>query len=154
MRRGALLAAFFAGVRRRPRLRAPDAGEALDFFVDREGRRFRGEVVTAALSRLGPRGSCGHRGLDVEGDHLHQVLVAQLGQRLLGTAREHLVGQPLRLHRAEPQPLDRPLLQEPAEQLGGIADIVLTWSETTENLDSIEMGAFRVLGDTLVGGNA
>ena len=45
-------------------------------------------------------------------------------------------------------------LHEPAEQLGGIADIVLTWSETTENLDSVEMGAFRVLGDMLVGGNA
>jgi len=45
-------------------------------------------------------------------------------------------------------------LHEPAEQLDGIAEIVLTWAETTENLDSIEMGAFRVLGDTLVGGNA
>ena len=45
-------------------------------------------------------------------------------------------------------------LHEPAEALGGIADIVLTWAETTENLDSIEMGAFRVFGDTLVGGNA
>ena len=45
-------------------------------------------------------------------------------------------------------------LHEPARELGDIADIVLTWSETTENLDSIEMGAFRVLGDTLVGGNA
>lgn len=45
-------------------------------------------------------------------------------------------------------------LFEPAEELGGINDIVLTWSETTENLDSIEQGAFRVLGDTLVGGNA
>ena len=45
-------------------------------------------------------------------------------------------------------------LHEPAEQLGGISDIVLTWSETTENQDSIEMGAFRVLGDALVGGNA
>ncbi|MDH5454627.1 MAG: hypothetical protein OEY37_01065 [Gammaproteobacteria bacterium] len=45
-------------------------------------------------------------------------------------------------------------LYEPAEALGGIADIVLTWSETTENQDSIEVGAFRVLGDTLVGGNA
>ena len=45
-------------------------------------------------------------------------------------------------------------LHEPAEQLGGIADIVLTWAETTENLDSIELGAFRVLGDALVGGNA
>ena len=46
------------------------------------------------------------------------------------------------------------LLYEPAEELGGIADIVLTWSDTTENMDSMEMGAFRVLGDTLVGGNA
>ena len=45
-------------------------------------------------------------------------------------------------------------LHEPAEELGGIGDIVLTWAETTENLDSIEMGAFRVFGDTLVGGNA
>lgn len=45
-------------------------------------------------------------------------------------------------------------LFEPAEELGGISDIVLTWSETTDNLDSIEQGAFRVLGDTLVGGNA
>lgn len=45
-------------------------------------------------------------------------------------------------------------LHEPSAELGGIADIVLTWSDTTENMDSIEMGAFRVLGDTLVGGNA
>lgn len=45
-------------------------------------------------------------------------------------------------------------LHEPAEALGGIADIVLTWLETPENLDSIEKGAFRVFGDTLVGGNA
>ena len=45
-------------------------------------------------------------------------------------------------------------LRQPAEELGGITDIVLTWAETTENLESIEVGAFRVLGDTLVGGNA
>ena len=45
-------------------------------------------------------------------------------------------------------------LHEPAESLGGIEDIVLTWSETTENLDAIEVGAFRVFGDALVGGNA
>ena len=45
-------------------------------------------------------------------------------------------------------------LFEPAAELSGIADIVLTWSDTTENQDSIEAGAFRVLGDTLVGGNA
>ena len=45
-------------------------------------------------------------------------------------------------------------LREPAQELGGISDIALTWSETTENLDAIEVGAFRVLGDMLMGGNA
>ncbi|MCH9694703.1 MAG: hypothetical protein K0U72_09355 [Gammaproteobacteria bacterium] len=45
-------------------------------------------------------------------------------------------------------------LFEPAEELDGTSDIVLTWSETHENQDSIEAGAFRVFGDTLVGGNA
>ena len=45
-------------------------------------------------------------------------------------------------------------LHEPAEELGGVSDIVLTYAETTENLESIEAGAFRVLGDSLVGGNA
>lgn len=45
-------------------------------------------------------------------------------------------------------------LRDPAEALGGASDIVLTWSETSENMDAIENGAFRVLGDTLTGGNA
>jgi hypothetical protein len=45
-------------------------------------------------------------------------------------------------------------LHEPANELGGISDISLTWSETTENMDAIEVGAFRVLGDMLTGGNA
>ena len=45
-------------------------------------------------------------------------------------------------------------LHEAAEQLGGATEIVLTWSETTENLDSVEAGAFRVLGDKLTGGHA
>ena len=45
-------------------------------------------------------------------------------------------------------------LHEPAEQLDGADEIVLTWAETTENLDSIELGAFRVLGDKLTGGHA
>ena len=45
-------------------------------------------------------------------------------------------------------------LHQPAEELNGISDIVLTWADTTENMDSIEAGAFRVFGDTLVGGNA
>jgi hypothetical protein len=45
-------------------------------------------------------------------------------------------------------------LHEPAETLGGASEIVLTYAETTENLESIEAGVFRVFGDTLVGGNA
>ena len=45
-------------------------------------------------------------------------------------------------------------LHDPADALGGGSDIVLTWSETRENLDAIENGAFRVLGDKLTGGNA
>jgi hypothetical protein len=45
-------------------------------------------------------------------------------------------------------------LHEPAAELGGISEIVLSFADTTENGASIEAGAFRVLGDTLVGGNA
>lgn len=45
-------------------------------------------------------------------------------------------------------------LHEPAQSLDGAMEIVLTYAETTENLESIEAGAFRVFGDTLVGGNA
>lgn len=45
-------------------------------------------------------------------------------------------------------------LHEPAKELGGAAEIVLTFADTPENGLSIERGAFRVLGDTLTGGNA
>jgi len=45
-------------------------------------------------------------------------------------------------------------LHEPAEELGGITEIMLTFADTPENGASIEAGAFRVLGDTLTGGNA
>ncbi len=45
-------------------------------------------------------------------------------------------------------------LHEPAAELDGTAEIVLTWAETTENQESIEAGAFRIFGDKLVGGNA
>jgi hypothetical protein len=45
-------------------------------------------------------------------------------------------------------------LHKPAETLGGATEIVLTYAETTENLESIEAGIFRVFGDTLIGGNA
>ena len=45
-------------------------------------------------------------------------------------------------------------LHEPATALGGASEIVLTWAETAENLQAIELGSFRVLGDKLTGGNA
>ncbi len=45
-------------------------------------------------------------------------------------------------------------LHEPAKELGNAAEIVLTFEETENNLSSIEKGAFRVLGDALVGGSA
>ena len=44
-------------------------------------------------------------------------------------------------------------MNRPKSSMTG-ADIVLTWADTVENLESIEAGAFRVFGDTLVGGNA
>ena len=45
-------------------------------------------------------------------------------------------------------------LREPAAALGGVTEIVLSFTETSENFDSIEAGAFRVFGDTLAGGTA
>lgn len=45
-------------------------------------------------------------------------------------------------------------LNEPAEALDGAQVLVLTYAETPENGQSIEQGAFRVLGDALTGGNA
>jgi hypothetical protein len=42
----------------------------------------------------------------------------------------------------------------PIEVLDGANEITLSFSETPENLSGIEVGAFRVLGDALVGGNA
>ena len=46
------------------------------------------------------------------------------------------------------------VLHEPAAELGNISEIVLTFTDTPENGASMEAGAFRVLGDTLSGGNA
>ncbi len=45
-------------------------------------------------------------------------------------------------------------LYKPATELDGVSEIVLTWADTPENGASIEAGAFRVLGDTMTGGNA
>ena len=45
-------------------------------------------------------------------------------------------------------------LREPTEILGGASEITLSFAETTDNIESIEAGVFRVLGDALVGGSA
>lgn len=46
------------------------------------------------------------------------------------------------------------VLHEAAEELDDAMEVVLTFEETENNLTSMENGAFRVLGDALVGGNA
>jgi hypothetical protein len=63
------------------------------------------------------------------------------GHNLISQAA--LMGNTLTLH-----------LHEPAVELGGVTEIVLTWADTPENGASIEAGAFRVLGDTMTGGTA
>ena len=45
-------------------------------------------------------------------------------------------------------------LDESVSDWKGARDMVLTFEETDDNFASIEAGAFRVLGDTLSGGNA
>ena len=45
-------------------------------------------------------------------------------------------------------------LREPAVELQGAAEIVVTYDDTPENKAIIESGAFRVLGDALTGGHA
>lgn len=46
------------------------------------------------------------------------------------------------------------VLHEPAKELEDATEIVLTFEATENNLQSMEKGAFRVLGDALTGGNA
>ena len=43
---------------------------------------------------------------------------------------------------------------EAIDALDGAAELALTFTETQENLTSLEVGAFRVLGDALKGGRA
>ena len=45
-------------------------------------------------------------------------------------------------------------LREPMVELDGASEIVLTYDDSPENRTSIETGVFRVLGNTLAGGNA
>ena len=63
------------------------------------------------------------------------------GHNLLKEAR--LLGKTLTL-----------VLHEPARELDDAHEVVLTFEETENNLRSLENGAFRVLGDALVGGHA
>ena len=45
-------------------------------------------------------------------------------------------------------------LREPAEELDGVTEIVVTYDETPENQASVEAGGIRVLGAALAGGYA
>ena len=45
-------------------------------------------------------------------------------------------------------------LREPAEELDGVTEIVVTYDETPENQASVEAGVIRVLGAALAGGYA
>jgi hypothetical protein len=45
-------------------------------------------------------------------------------------------------------------LHEPAVELDGASQIILTYDETPENQANVEAGVIRVLGNTLAGGNA
>lgn len=46
------------------------------------------------------------------------------------------------------------VLTRPAPALGNASEFVLTFEATEDNLSNVEVGAFRVLGDALVAGNA
>ena len=63
------------------------------------------------------------------------------GQELLSEAR--LIGNTLTL-----------IFNGPLDVLDGSSEITLSFAETPENLTGMEIGAFRVLGDALTGGNA
>lgn len=45
-------------------------------------------------------------------------------------------------------------LREPAAELDGVSEIILTYDETPDNKASVEEGVIRVLGTALAGGNA
>ncbi len=45
-------------------------------------------------------------------------------------------------------------LREPATELDGASEIVLTYDDTPENKANVEAGVIRVLGTTLAGGHA
>jgi hypothetical protein len=55
----------------------------------------------------------------------------------------HLIGNTLTLK-----------FREAVDALDGAGELALTFAETPDNLTSVEVGAFRVLGDVLKGGNA
>lgn len=80
-------------------------------------------------------------------DNFDESLYIEINEKQFGghdlLAEARLVGNTLTL-----------TLKEPAKALGDAEEIVLTFEETENNLASIEAGAFRVLGDSLVGGNA
>jgi hypothetical protein len=85
--------------------------------------------------------------LRAEGEEYEESMYLELNERQLAghdLIREaRLTGNVLTLE-----------LRTPAQSLQGAEEIVLTYDDTAENKANMEAGAFRVLGDMLVGGNA
>jgi hypothetical protein len=80
-------------------------------------------------------------------DDFDESMTIEINERQFGghdlLSEAHLIGNMLQLK-----------FNGPVEALDGASEIALTFAETPENLSGIEVGAFRVLGDALTGGNA
>ena len=82
-----------------------------------------------------------------EGDGLEDAIFIEVNENQLGghdlIQEARMSGNMLTLEFAEP-----------VQALDGASEIIVTFDDSPENRISIETGAFRVLGNTLVGGNA
>ena len=80
-------------------------------------------------------------------DNFDETMYIEINEQQFGGAdvleAAELIGNSLKL-----------TFSEAVEVLDGASEFALTFSETPENLQGIEVGAFRVLGDVLKGGNA
>lgn len=80
-------------------------------------------------------------------DNFDETMYIEINEQQFGGAdvleSAELIGNTLKL-----------TFSEAVEVLDGANEFALTFSETPENLQGIEVGAFRVLGDVLKGGNA
>lgn len=82
-----------------------------------------------------------------EGDGFGDAVYMEVNENQLAghdlISRAHMSGNVLTLE-----------LNEPVKAFDGASELILTYEDSQENRNSIEAGAFRVLGNMLVGGNA